>query len=273
MKDAYGDESPMNTFGTRLLVLDTESTGIDPEKDRIVELAAVYFVERAYASHRQMLIDPGIPIPKEASAIHHIGNEQVKGKPRFADVAENFLRHVDGVAESGDPPILVGYNAVSYDIPLLNAELARAGIDRRIPSDRVVDPVIFVRYRLRHMRGRKLTDLCQHYDIRLESAHRAAADARATGELLLRLVAEGIIPDDIDLTLRLQREHTELLEAEWNEFGYWLYRDRTDGQLRLGAGKHCGERLSDIDPGYLRYLLKTISDMNEAAREVFQSFA
>lgn len=261
----------MTTFGTRLLVLDTESTGIDPAADRIVELAAVYFVDRAYTSHRQMLIDPGVPIPAEASAIHKIGDEQVRGKPRFADVAENFLRHVDGVAEGGAPPILVGYNAIAYDIPLLNAELARAGVARELEVEHVVDPVVFVRYRLRHLRSRKLGDVCSQYGVRLDSAHRAAADARATGELLLRLVEAGVMPDDVDEALRLQRAHLQVLDAEWEEFGYWLYRDRDDGELRVGAGKHCGARVTEVDPSYFRYLLKTVTDMSEPVRKVFEA--
>ncbi len=263
----------MKSFATRLLSIDTESTGIDPANDRIVELAAVYFEERAYVSHRQMLLDPGVPIPKEAAQIHGIGDEQVKGKPSFGAVATNFLRHVDGEAEGAGPPVLVGYNAVAYDIPLLNAELARAGLERRLDPSLVVDPVIFVRHGLRHMRSRKLTDVCAHFGISLESAHRAAADARATGELLLRLVADGLIPDDVDQALALQHEFTAVLDAEWAEFGYWLYRDRKDGSLRLGAGKHCGQRLDAIDPGYLRYLLTTVADLGDAVRAAFEPLA
>ncbi len=67
-------------FGARLFVLDTETTGLDPQNDRVVELAGVYFEGRRYRSHRQMLLDPGIPIPREASDIHHITASHGSGR-------------------------------------------------------------------------------------------------------------------------------------------------------------------------------------------------
>lgn len=258
---------PPMDFGSRLFVIDTETTGLDPQNDRVVELAGVYFDKRAYVSHRQMLLDPGIPIPKEASDIHHITNERVAGKPRFGDVMERFFAHLDGV--DGPPPVLVGFNAVTYDVPLLNAELARNGSSRKVDPELVVDPIFFVRHSLRHIRERSLGAMCTQFGVTLEDAHRAGADARATGELLLRMVQAKIIPDDVELALKLQREYRELVEAEWTEFSYWLFRDRADGSLRLGAGKHCGVRLQDADPGYLDYLVRTIADLPEGVKKAF----
>jgi DNA polymerase III subunit epsilon len=255
------------SFATRLLVVDTESTGLDPAADRIVELAAVYFDERAYSSMRQMLIDPGIPIPKEAAEIHRITDERVRGKPRFGDVAEAFLRHVDGT--DGPAPVLVGFNALTYDVPLINAELARHGVARRLDASRVVDPIFFIRHSLRHIRHRSLGAMCEHYGVSLKDAHRAGADARATGELLLRLVEAGVIPDDVEEALAQQQAHRSMVEAEWEEFSYWLFRDRADGALRLGAGKHCGVRLDEVDASYLEYLAKTIADLPAAVKLAF----
>lgn len=257
-------------FDSRLLVIDTESTGTDPATDRIVELAAVYFEGRAYVSHRQMLVDPEVPIPREASEIHHITDAKVAGKPKFHEIAGAFLRHVDGEPDGTEPPLLVGYNALAFDVPLLDAELARAGIDRRLDASRVLDPMVFVRYHLRHLRQRNLSAVCSHYGVKLENAHRAQADARATGKLLLRMVDAGVIPDDVDAALARQAEYRRTVDDEWTEFMYWLYRDRDDGRLRIGAGKHCGTPLAEVDGGYLDYLLAKVDDLPTGVRNAIR---
>lgn len=256
-------------FATRLLVFDTETTGLDPAQDRIVELAAVYFVDRAYTSHHQMLINPGVPIPVEASDIHHVTNEAVADKPSFADVIDAFMAHVDGTGAHGAKPVLVGFNAVTYDVPLINAELVRHGSTHAIDPARVVDPIFFIRHSLRHVRQRSLGAMCEQFGVTLSNAHRAGADARATGELLFKLIEAGVIPDDVDQALELQSQYRAAVEAEWDEFSYWLFRDRDDGTLRLGAGKHCGVRLDEVDASYLAYLTRTITDLPEAVRAAF----
>ena len=105
----------------------------------------------------------------------------------------------------------------------------------------------------------------------LERAHSAAADAKATGEVLFRLIERGLIPPELDVALERQDELRRSLEAEWDEFGYWLYRDRERGFLRMGAGKHCGLPLETVEPGYLDFVLGKSDDMTEATRAAFQS--
>jgi DNA polymerase-3 subunit epsilon len=259
----------MSDFARRLLVIDTESTGIDVATDRIVEIAAVYFVERRFESKRQMLVNPGRPIPQAASEVHGIKDADVRDKPPFQAIAERFLMHVDGRALSAEAPVLVGYNAIAYDVPLINAELARAGLSARLDPEVVVDPMIAVRWHLRHLRSRKLGDVCTHLGVVLEKAHRASADAEATGKLLFALVAQGHVPDSIDEVLEEQRRLRPLLDREFEDYSYWLYRDREDGALRLGAGKYCGEPLDEVDPGYLEFLHAKMSDLPDRVRSEF----
>ena len=70
-----------------------------------------------------------------------------------------------------------------------------------------------------------------------------------------------------------ERVLTERLASEWQAFSYWLYHDRQDGSLRLGAGSMIGTLLTDASPDYLRSLLAKISDLPERVRDTFLSQA
>ena len=139
-----------------------------------------------------------------------------------------------------------------------------------IDPARVVDPFVFMKWHHRNLRGRKLSDACAHYEVRLTNAHSAAADAVASGELLLRMVQAGRIPDDVEAALAAQRDFVRLIDEEMETWRHWIYRDREDGQtLRLGAGKPVGTPLDRVDAGWYRFVLETVQDLPEAARTEF----
>jgi DNA polymerase III subunit epsilon len=260
----------MTGFEALFLVFDTETTGIDVTEARIVELGAAYFENGQFVESRRMLVNPGVPIPEEASRVHGIVDRLVAEKPSFADVGARFVAHLEG-SERGISPRLAGYNAVSYDVPVLNNELARHGITHRLDPALVHDPIVFIRYHFRHLRRRDLASACEELGVTLERAHSAAADAKATGQVLFRLVERGLVPDRLDAALAVQDDLRRRLEAEWDEFGYWLYRDREKGFLRMGAGKHCGLPLEVVEPGYLDFVLAQGSDMTAATRAALEA--
>lgn len=264
----------MPDFGTQLLCIDTESTGVDVATDRVVQLGAAYFEQRTLVDKRQMLVDPGVPIPEEASKVHGISDAMVKGKPTFKQVGPRLAEHVAGRVRPGGPPWLVGYNAIAYDAPILNAEFARAGLETRIDPDVILDPHVAVNWHLRALRSRKLTDVAAHFKLVFTgAAHSAAADAIAAGQLLLALAGAGLVPDDVEKALELQGGQRLRLAEEWSEFKYWLYRDRTTGALTLGSGKHCGTPLDRAEKSYLRYFLDKVNDLPDRVREEFRSRA
>lgn len=257
-------------FHTRLFVIDTETTGVDPLDDRIVELGAVYFENGEHLQHHRMLLDPGRPIPPDASEVHGITDARVAGKPTFRGVAASFVTHLDGSALAGPPPLVVGYNAVAFDAPLINAELARADLPERIDLERVVDPLVFLRWYERGVSKLDLGTVCKRYGIPLTGAHSAVADAKATAAILFALIERGHISDDVDEALAVQEDLALRIEAERERFSYWLYLDREDGSLRMGAGKYLGRRLEDVDdPGYFRFLLDKVDDLPEQVRACF----
>lgn len=174
------------------LVIDTETTGLDPKTDRIVELATVTMLGGRVLARRSMVVNPGIPIPEQASAIHGITDEKVANAPRLADIAAGFLAMVRRV------PVLVAYNA-PFDIGFLRAELGEAW-DEATAHAHVIDPLAIVRApavgKLWKGQGRhKLGSVAERFGIALEGdLHRAAVDAELAGLVLHRLLDH--LPDD-----------------------------------------------------------------------------
>lgn len=250
----------MPRLSARFVAFDTETTGTDTESDRICEFGVVRFENRSVVGADCLRMNPGIPIPADASNVHHITDDMVANERRFADVA-------DRVAELLSTPPLVGYNATEYDAPLLNAEFERVDNEARIGVPPVVDPVIFVRWHLRHVRKRQLESLAQRFGIGLEGAHSAVADAEATGKILLAMIEQGLIPDDVDEAVTKQAGLASKIREEFERWTYWLYRDREDGRLRMGAGKHIGTPLTDMDPGYLDWMLSKMTDLPPEVRK------
>jgi DNA polymerase-3 subunit epsilon len=126
-----------------LAVLDLESTGVDPARDRIVEVAVLKLTPGAEPIRFRRLVNPGVPIPPSASAVHGIRDEDVAERPRFAAVAPRLAR----LLVDAD---LAGFGLTTFDLPLLLAEFARAGIRFPLGGRAVVD--VLRLYRARHPR-------------------------------------------------------------------------------------------------------------------------
>lgn len=259
----------MNILDANILVFDTETTGVDPDTDAIVELAAVELQAGRVGRSFTLRLNPGMPIPKGASDVHGITDDQVVDAPFFDEVADRIA------ARLGTPgTVLAGYNAVHFDAPLVNTAFINAGHPFRINPERVLDPFIFLRRRHNHLPS-KLGEVCARHGIDLTEAHRADADARATAELLVAFVRDGLMPTDLDHALSVQAQWREVLVREERDFGRKLYRDTLgDGPdvLRLGFGKSRGMRLVDVDAGLLRWVLER-PDFHPGARAAFQAEA
>ena len=255
----------MKITEARILVFDTETTGVDPAEARIVELGAVAIAAGRSTEKLHTFVNPGCPIPAEVSAIHGVTDADVQDAPSFAELAPRVAERFHSV------DVVAGYNAVHYDVPLLNAELARVGSDFQADLGRVLDPVVFIRWHLRHLRERTLGAICVHLGIDLSDAHSAVADSIAAGRVLFSLVRMGLVPDDVDAALGAQAALQAIEQAEGERWTYWLYGCRTDSEtLRLGCGKHIGRPLREVDAGYLGFLLRTIEDLPTAVRAEFE---
>lgn len=158
-----------------LAALDFETTGLGPLRgDRVIEVAVVRGKrgETPYTWHT--LIDPERPMG--ATQIHGITDAMVAGRPRFADVADELFRQLDGA-------VLVAHNA-PFDLSFLEMELSRVG--RKLPPLVVLDTLGLAR-RVLALGDHRLATLCARLGLTRDRAHRALDDARATWELVQRL--------------------------------------------------------------------------------------
>ncbi|HVJ15056.1 MAG TPA: 3'-5' exonuclease, partial [Polyangiaceae bacterium] len=161
----------------RLVCIDTETTGRDPEVDNIVEIGCVIWQAGEVVERKSWLVNPGRPIPKEASDVHGIKDEDVKDAPLFGAMVHEVLELAAGC-------VPVAYNA-EYDRKMLAAEIARANVAplKTPPCLRRgvewIDPLVWARELQKSERSRSLSEVCERLGIALEGAHRAVNDAEA----------------------------------------------------------------------------------------------
>jgi DNA polymerase III subunit epsilon len=164
----------------REIVLDTETTGLDPfQGHRMVEIGCIELVNRipsGQSFHRYL--NPERDVPPEAVAIHGLSGDFLKDKPFFAEIAEELVAFI------GDAP-LIAHNAV-FDLGFLNAELERAG-KMLLQRERVVDTLLLARRKYPGAPNR-LDDLCVRY--RIDNSHRTKHGALLDAELLAEVYLE-----------------------------------------------------------------------------------
>ncbi|MFJ9037417.1 exonuclease domain-containing protein [Streptomyces sp. NPDC102406] len=176
----------------RLAGFDLETTGINVETDRIVTACVVQCGGGHDTASGTWLTDPGIDIPEQAVAVHGITTERARAEGRpAAEVVEQVVAALAAVVVSGVP--VVAMNAV-YDLTLLDREARRHGVQPLVDivgdDLRVIDPRVLDKKIDRFRRGgRKLTDLCRTYGVRLDGAHSADADAIAACRVAWRIAS------------------------------------------------------------------------------------
>src|SRR6202789_3218411 len=165
----------------REIVLDTETTGLDPDAGhRVIEIGCVELVDHFPTGRSfQAYLNPERDMPPDAQRIHGITSEFLSDKPFFHQVAEEFLEFI------GDAPLVI-HNA-SFDLKFLNAELKRV-TRKTLDIGRAIDTVDMARNRFPGARV-SLDELCKRFSIDLSgrSLHGALLDAELTAQVYLEL--------------------------------------------------------------------------------------
>jgi DNA polymerase-3 subunit epsilon len=225
-----------------LVVFDLETTGTDPATDKIVEVSAVRFEPDGGREARTRRVNPGRPIPPDATAVHGIRDEDVRDEPSFRQIARSLLEFLQGAD-------LAGFNVGRFDIPLLDREFRECGLNLELSSRRIVDAMtVFHR-----KEPRDLSAAVRFYlDREHEGAHSAEADVIATAEVLdAQLARYSDLPRSVDgLEGWLRAGKGRLVDRA----GKLIWKG---GEAVLAFGKHRGKALRTLaeeNRGYLEWI-------------------
>ena len=226
-----------------LAVIDIETTGLNKQEDRIVDICITKILPDGQEETLKSLINPTIPIPLEATDIHGIKDDDVQGKPTFKEFAQKIIDFFDGCD-------LCGYG-VSFDLAFLELEFKRADINYSKAGREVID-VKNIYFKLE---PRDLSAAYLKYCGKELDAHRAENDVKATIEVLkAQLKQHDELPKDIP-TLQ---EFCSLKDPSWiddNGKIKWY-----NGKAIINFGQHQGktlESLSKDNSDYLRWITTT----------------
>jgi DNA polymerase-3 subunit epsilon len=243
------------TLEKPLAVIDLETTGTDPRRDRIVEISVLKLLPDGRHDHRTRRLNPGVPIPAEATEIHGITDADVAGAPRFEQVAARLLAFLDGCD-------LCGFNLKRFDLQVLCAEFTRAGRPLALDGRAVLDPMeIYHHYEPRDLSAAVRKYLGREH----EGSHSAAADSLATA-----LVLDAMVTHYADLPRSVAGLHQHF--AGPDAVGSDGFFRKVADEIRFVRGKHRGTPLAmvaKIDPGYLEWMLggSFYDDTKQVVRE------
>ncbi len=237
-----------------IIFFDLETTGTSISHDRIVEISMIKLMPNGEERVRTLRVNPGMPIPAEATAVHHITDADVADKPPFKAIAKDLAASFTGCD-------IAGFNSNRFDIPMLAEEFGRAGVSFDFSRPRFID----VQTIFHKKEQRTLVAAYKFYCGKdLEEAHSANADTRATYEVLLaQLERYADLPRDVEglSDYSSQNRNVDLM-------GRVILNDSNVEIINFG--KYKGQPVVEVlrrDPGYYSWILQ--GDFPQNTKDVF----
>lgn len=229
--------------------IDVETTGIHPHSDRIVELSVFRIQPDGSEDYRSHRVNPEVPIPAEATAVHGITDEDVAEEPALR-------RYAKGVCEFLDGCDISGFNVITFDLPFLEAELERAGVDLSLEDRQLVDSMVIYHQKEPREPGKHRNLKAAYFRYcgkELVDAHGAEKDAAASAEVLDAMIKEhSDLPRDVSgLCAFCNEVRKNYVDLEGKLI--WV-----DGEVTFNFGKHQGRSLKDVAgeyPDYLQWIM------------------
>ena len=226
-----------------IIFFDLETTGVNITHDKIVELSYIKVYPNGTEEEKTIRVNPGRHIPEEATAVHHITDEDVKDAPMFSQIAKELSKVFEGCD-------IAGFNSNRFDVPLLAEEFLNAGVTIDLSRRKFVD----VQTIFHKMEQRTLVAAYKFYcDKDLTEAHSASADTRATYEVLkAQLDRYSELKNDIEYLsdFSSQKKNVDLM-------GRIVYNDKQ--QEVFNFGKYKGLPVEEVlrkDIGYYAWMMQ-----------------
>lgn len=226
-----------------LIFFDLETTGTNILKDRIVEISAIKLWPDGREEVKSRRVNPECHIPEEATAVHHITDDDVRECPTFGQLAKSMHAFFEGSD-------IAGFNSNKFDVPLLIEEFARQGLSFNVSDRRFID----VQNIFHKMEQRTLVAAYRFYcGKNLEDAHSATADTRATLEVLKsQLDRYPDLENDVEKLAEFSRQGRNLDLA-----GRIVLNDKDKPVFNFG--KHKGKRVCDVlrtEPSFFAWIMQ-----------------
>ena len=226
-----------------IVFFDLETTGVDTSKDRIVEISMIKVMPDGSKDVKTRRVNPEMPIPAEATAVHGITDEDVKNEPTFRQLAKSLAQFIQG-CDFG------GFNSNRFDLPLLVEEFLRVGVDVDLKRRKFVD----VQNIFHKKEQRTLVAAYKFYcDKDLTDAHSAAADTMATYEVLCAQLDRY---DDLENDIDFLAEFSEREKAV-DYAGRIVYNEQ--GVEVFSFGKYRGQSVEEVfrrEPSYYAWIME-----------------
>ncbi|MBQ4526113.1 MAG: ribonuclease H-like domain-containing protein [Bacteroidaceae bacterium] len=227
-----------------LVFFDLETTGVNINNDRIVEICYLKVYPNGNEESKTMRINPEMHIPEQSSAVHGIYDEDVADCPTFKEVAKLIARDIEGCD-------LAGFNSNRFDVPLLAEEFLRAGVDIDMSRRKFIDVQVIYH----KLEQRTLSAAYKFYcDKNLEDAHTAEADTRATYEVLKAQLDR--YPEALQNDMAFLSEYSSFTRNV-DFAGRMVYNEQNIPTFNFG--KYKGKTVEEVlrrDPGYYNWMLQ-----------------
>lgn len=209
-------------MSARPIYYDTETTGIKADRDRVVEIAA-YDPVRDLTF--EQMVNPGCPIPEEASRVHNITDDMVKDAPSFGEIVDSFIEFCEGDV------VLIAHNNDGFDIHFLREEFKRC--EREFPNWKFLDTLKWARRYRPDLPRHPLQFLREIYGVEANNAHRA-----------------------LDDVIVLHKVFSQMLDDLTIDQAYSLLNQKKSLKT-MPFGKHQGSPLNKIPKEYIQWLAKS----------------
>ncbi len=227
-----------------LVFFDLETTGININSDRIVEICYLKVYPNGNEESKTMRINPEMHIPEQSSAVHGIYDEDVADCPTFKEIAKQIARDIEGCD-------IAGFNSNRFDVPLLAEEFLRAGVDIDMSRRKFIDVQVIYH----KLEQRTLSAAYKFYcDKNLEDAHTAEADTRATYEVLKAQLDR--YPEALQNDMAFLADYSSFTRNV-DFAGRMVYNEENIPVFNFG--KYKGKAVEEVlrkDPGYYSWMLQ-----------------
>ncbi|MDR2913509.1 MAG: 3'-5' exonuclease [Tannerella sp.] len=226
-----------------LVFFDLETTGINITKDRIVEISYLKIMPDGREECKTRRVNPQMPIPEQATAVHGITDEDVKDCPTFKELAKSLATQIEGCD-------LAGFNSNRFDIPMLAEEFLRADVNIDLNKRKFID----VQTIFHKMEQRNLIAAYKFYCGKdLTDAHSAESDTRATYEVLMsQLDRYPELENDVEALSSFSSFNNNVDFA-----GRMIYNENNEEVINFG--KYKGQLVKDVlrkDLGYYGWIMQ-----------------